>query len=85
MSWVAAAVGTTIAASTLYQERQQRIAAKKAKKDVIRDRNRARKAEVFAETEGQGIGDLGEVQLGIDEEIDEEEELRKGKSSSLSI
>lgn len=71
--------------TTLYQTNQARKAEKRAKREALADRNQARKAEIYAETEGEGIGDLGEVKLGIDDEIDEEAELRKGRSPVLSI
>lgn len=84
MSWVAAAVVGTVG-STLYQANQAKKAEKRAKKEALEDRLEARRAEVYAETEGEGVGSLGEVRLGIDDEIDEEEELRKGKTTNLSI
>lgn len=56
-------------------------AGKKARKQALKDKIDARKAEVFADTEGQGVGNLGKVTLGIDDELDPEQELsRKGKS-----
>lgn len=78
MSWViTAAVVATTAVSADANKRAQ----KKARKQALQDKIDARKAEVFAETEGQGVGNLGKVTLGIDDEIDPEQELsKKGKS-----
>ncbi len=67
MSWVAAAVAV-LAASSAYQGRQQRRAARKGRKEQEEDATRARRAEVFAETEGEGIGNLGVVSLEVDDD-----------------
>jgi hypothetical protein len=77
MSWLI----TTIIATTAVSVDAQKRAQKKARKQALQDKIDARKAEVFAETEGQGVGNLGKVTLGIDDEIDPEQELsKKGKS-----
>lgn len=78
MSWlITAAVAVTTYAGVDANKR----AGKKARKQALQDKIDARKAEVFAETEGQGVGNLGKVTLGIDDELDPEQELsRKGKS-----
>lgn len=77
MSWVATAIVATSAVSMYSQKR----AAKNGRKQAQDDQISARKAEVFAETEGQGVGGLGKISLAVDKEIDEEEELlRTGKS-----
>lgn len=47
----------------------QREAQEQARKDQIEARNNAAKQRTFAETEGQGQGSIGEVSLGIDEEV----------------
>lgn len=60
-------------------------AGKKARKQALQDKIDARKAEVFAETEGQGVGNLGKVTLGIDEEIDPEKELLKQGKSKVRL
>lgn len=70
MAWVATAV---VAASTLYSSQQQKKAAKRAEQDAIEAEKQARKAEVFAETEGKGQGQLGQVDLTLEEEYDEDE------------
>lgn len=73
--WIAGAV---FVATTAVQANVQRNAAKNAKKDAEKqaaeDAKTARKAEVFAETEGEGIGNLGQISLEVDDEIDEDEE-----------
>lgn len=79
MSWL---ITAAIAVTTTYAGVDaNKRAAKKARKQALQDKIDARKAEVFAETEGQGVGNLGKVTLGIDDEIDPEQELsKKGKS-----
>ena len=74
MSWVAAAViAVTTIGSSVIQGKQSRKAEKRAKKDALEADRQARKAEVFAETEGEGIGSLGQVSLEVDDEEIEEE------------
>jgi hypothetical protein len=67
-----------VAGTSLYSSSKQRSAQRKAQKkataDALEAERQARKAEVFAETEGEGIGQLGQISLDIDDEIDEEEE-----------
>ncbi len=74
-----------VTATSLYvsseQQNAQRAANKQAQEDSIDAEMRARKAETFAETEGEGIGSLGKVSL----EIDEDEEVSTKSSSSISI
>lgn len=92
MAWVITATVATLAVATpVIQARRAEIAAsraeRKAKKQAIKDRRNARKAAAFAETEGQALGDLGIVDLTVDDELDEEQRLRKkGRvNSTLSI
>ncbi len=77
MSWVATAV---VAASTLYQTSEQKKAQREAKRDALAADKQARKAEVFAGTEGEGIGQLGQISLEVDDELEDED-----TSSVLSI
>lgn len=65
------------------QEKKAREAEDRAKADAQKAEARARRSQVFAETEGQGTGQFGQVQLGVSESIDEEEELdvRQGRST----
>lgn len=76
---IAAAVITT---STLVTARKSRAAQDKAAKRAEMKANQneisARKSEVFAETEGEGIGSLGTISLEIDDDVD-----TKVKASSL--
>ena len=78
MSWVATAV---IAGAALYTTHESKKAQEQARKDQLEDQRQARKAEVFAETEGQGKGQLGQVSLEVDDELEEEEAV----SSNISI
>lgn len=58
---------------------QQKNAASKLnvmqRKQHCKQTKDARKAEVFAETEGEGVGNLGKVSLEVDPNLDEEEEV----------
>ncbi|QMP18288.1 hypothetical protein phiV141_30 [Vibrio phage phiV141] len=55
----------------------QREAQEQARKDQIQAQNNAAKQRVFAETEGQGQGSVGEVSLGIDDELLDDDVKRK--------
>ena len=46
---------------------------KQAKLDAIAADKQARKAEVFAETEGEGVGSLAQISLEVDDEEIEDE------------
>ena len=88
MAWVATAIVVAVTAG-------QAVAAKKsadmartdAKQDAKRARKNAREAAAFAETEGKALGDLGVVDLTVDDNLDESQRLRKkGRvNSTLSI
>jgi hypothetical protein len=90
MAWVVTAIAFT-AGTTLLQSRRADIAKSraesKAKAAAKKDRADARKAAAFAETEGKALGDLGVVDLSVDDELSESEQLRKkGRvNSTLSI
>jgi len=78
MSWIVTGVivGSTAAlnvGSAILQHKQSKKARKEAKADAIEADRQARKAEVFAETEGEGVGNLGQVSLEVDDEEIEEE------------
>lgn len=75
MSFIATAV-----VSNVYQTRQARKAKKEAKADALEDRRLADEEELFSETEGEGLGQLGKVSLDIDDE-EEDDKL----SSTVSI
>ncbi len=75
--WIAGA--SILVGSQVIQAKQARSAQKKAKKDAERDAleadKQARMAEVFAETEGEGIGNLGKISLEVDDDLDEDKKL----------
>ena len=81
MSWVAAAIVGTSVVGSLLQQRQTKKANKQARKDAVESEKQARKAEAFAETEGQGVGALGQISL----EVDDDEINDKVKSSTVRI
>lgn len=80
MSWIATAIGATLG-QTILQRRQSKKAAEQARKDALKADKQARKAEAFAETEGEGVGALGQISL----EVDDDEITDKVKSSSVRI
>lgn len=82
MSWIATAV---IAVSTIYQVKEQRKAQKKARKQALEDEAQSIKAATFAETEGEGLGNLGKVSLAVDEDITDLEKLRKTGSTKAVL
>ena len=51
-----------------YNGRKQRKAAKKGVKQARDSEKQARLSEVFSQTEGEGLGGLGRLRLGVDEE-----------------
>lgn len=66
--------------------RQQREQSELARKASLQSQIQARKAEVFSQTEGAGQGTVGQIRSGLNDVIDEDEDLRQGKSrSSLRI
>lgn len=91
MGVTAAVIGTAVTAKTASDSaRKARKAqdrrSKEAKEDATESEIQARKAEVFAETEGKGQGQLGQIRSGLSAEIDDEEEteIRQGKSARSS-
>lgn len=64
---------------------QARRDAEEQRKRDIEARKEANRSRVFAETEGEGLGDIGEVNLTVDDEIDEEEIKKKKGYSNLFI
>jgi hypothetical protein len=72
-AWTAIAIGAS-AGISVQQAKEQKRAAKKAtqaaKIDATKTALQNRRSEVFAETEGQGRGQLGQISLAIDEEED---------------
>ena len=77
MSFIVSSV--VVAGATLYSSHKQRKAQKKAQKDAKKDQleaeKQARKSEVFAQTEGQGLGQMGQVSLEVDEDLEKNEKV----------
>lgn len=76
MAWIVTAVVASAAfsiGSTVLQQKASKKAAKQAKEDAVEAEKQARAAEVFAETEGEGVGSLGKVSLEVDDEEIESE------------
>jgi hypothetical protein len=72
-------------AGSLFNSRSAKKAQRRARQDALEDEKRAKMAEVFAETEGQGLGNLGKVKLAVDDEdLNEQTKLRKqGKVKAM--
>ena len=88
MAWVGTAIAAAVTiGNTLVQKNQAEKARKRADRQAERDRLNTQKAAVFAETTGEAIGDLGIVDLSLDEDLTESQKLnKKGRASStLSI
>ena len=66
--WVAGAIVVSTAYSAVQAKSEQKKAKKAAEAQALEDEKRARKAEVFAETEGEGLGQLGTVSLEVDDD-----------------
>ena len=71
--WIAGAIVVSSTAVAVQSQKAQKKAKKQAAIDAQEDQTNARKAEVFAETEGEGIGNLGQISLEVDDEEDEDE------------
>ena len=63
-------------ATAAYSENRRRAGQKKARKQQKKDEAAARKAEAFAETEDEGIGSLGNVNLEVDRDLEEDRRLK---------
>ena len=74
--WIAGAIVVTSAATTIQSRNAQKKAQKQAEKDALEANKQARKAEVFAETEGEGIGNLGKISLEVDDELDTDKDIK---------
>lgn len=81
MSWVATAITVLGVGTQMYRQDK---AEKKAEKQAEKDREAALAAERFADTEGEGLGQLGQISLEVDENLDEKD-VRSGKTSALQI
>lgn len=76
--WVAGAIVVSGFVVTQQQKSAQKKAKKDAEKDALAADKQARQAEVFAETEGEGIGNLGKISLEVDDDLEDEDELSTG-------
>lgn len=76
--WVAGAIVVTSVAQQQMAKKAQKKAARQAEEDALKAEKQARKAEVFAETEGEGIGDMGRISLEVDQDLEEDEEVSTG-------
>jgi hypothetical protein len=93
MAWVAVSTisgGLSLATPIITANRAEDAAdkaEKRAKRAAKKDRADARRAAAFAETEGKALGDLGVVDLSVDDDLDEAMQLqKKGRvNSTLSI
>lgn len=72
--FVAATVISSVYSSDQARKSQKK-AATAAKVAATEDAVNARKAETFAETEGEGIGTLGQISLEVDDEDDDEDNV----------
>ena len=79
MSWIAAAV---IAVSSVYSAVEAKSAQKKGRNQAKEDGASARKAEAFAETEGEGIRNLPKISLEVDDEVEDTSISKQSNSSS---
>ena len=77
MSFIAIGVGVAGAAisitTTMINNKSEKKAAREAQKQAVKDANirdyQARKAEQFAQTEGQGVGTTGEINMQVDNQV----------------
>ena len=84
--WVAGAIIVTSVASQQQARKAQKKARRDAETDALEADKQARKAEIFAETEGEGIGDLGKISLEVDDtELDGKLSKKANKSGNIRI
>jgi hypothetical protein len=76
MSWVATAIIVTTVGGA-YQAKKENDARKEAKEAARLDRLAALQAEKFAETEGEGLGMIGNISLSVDDDLDPNQRLGK--------
>lgn len=77
MSWVATAIVATAVVGGAVQAKEQEKERRKAEEQARLDRLAAQQAENFAETEGQGLGMIGNISLSVDDELDPNQRLGK--------
>ena len=80
--WVAVGVAV-VSASSAYTAHEARDAAKEARQQAELDKAQALEAAQFADEEGDGIGQLGKINLSIDDTLDDD--VRRQGKSNLSI
>lgn len=73
--WIAGAIVVSSVATQVQSRKAQKKAKRDAEQQAITDEMNSRKAETFADTEGEGIGQLGKISLEVDDELDEDEEI----------
>lgn len=71
--FIAGAIVVTSVATGMQQKKAAKKAQKQAANDALAADKQARKAEIFAETEGLGQGSMGKVSLEVDPTLDEED------------
>ena len=71
--WIAGSIIVSGAVVTQQSQKAQKKAKKDAEKDALEADKQARKAEVFAETEGEGIGNFGQISLEVDDDLEDED------------
>jgi hypothetical protein len=80
--WAVVAVVAVSAVSAAVQADKESDARDEAAEQAKQDKADALRAEQFADTEGEGQGQLGNINLAIDEDVDSE--VLSG-SSNISI
>jgi hypothetical protein len=77
--WAVTAIVAVSAISGIVQADKERDAKRDAEQKAKQDRADALRSEQFADTEGEGQGMLGNINLAIDEDVDDE--VLSGKSN----
>jgi hypothetical protein len=77
--WAVTAVVAISAVGAAVQADAENDARDEAAKQAKQDKADALRAEQFADTEGEGQGQLGNISLAIDEDVDSE--VLSGKSN----
>ena len=79
--WAVTAVVAVAAIGGVVQAEAEDDARKDAEEQAKKDRADALRAEQFADTEGEGQGQLGNINLAIDDDIDTNVSLGKSNIS----
>jgi len=80
MSWAVTAVVAISAVSTAVEQDKAGKAREKARKQAEKDQEQARAAEVFAETEGAGVGQQGKIDLAAESLSEADLRIRRGST-----